>query len=134
MERRTLPREPYRGGQIYGNQLDHTTWTSRALYCGEPKKGNEVLCDGCWIEYLNQEEAIPRFAEGNTYGHYVQKSVLDGRWRVYDSKNEVLIAECDTEAEARTAAGQDILQWEGENGEPIDATPEEIMTWRLSSA
>lgn len=129
---KTLPREPWRGGQICGEQLSTTTWTSRASYCGEPKKAMDVICEEHWNRYIAEDGEMPDFAEGNAVGHFVQQSVLDGRWRVYDGDNEALMGEADTEEIARRIAGQHILQWEGDDGKPEAATPEEIAAWEAS--
>lgn len=122
----TLPKEPWRGGQLCGWQLSQAIETARASYCGEPKMGGEIICYPHYVQNIEGGE-LPDFADGNEYGHYVQQSAIDGKWRVFSGCNDVLMSEHDTEFEAREAAGQHDLKWEPCEGDtPEDPTPEEL--------
>jgi hypothetical protein len=64
---RTLPREPWRGGQICGWQIAYgLPWS---VFCGEFKKTGSPVCD-VHDEELREENGgvLPRFAPGNALG------------------------------------------------------------------
>jgi len=62
---RTLPREPWRGGQICGWQIAVGGWDGPAVFCGDRKQHNEYLCRTHLSE--NEGEDL-RFADGNEVG------------------------------------------------------------------
>lgn len=106
---KTLPREPWRGSQICGYQLSHTTWTSRSSYCGEFKKTGSPVCD-VHDEEMREENGgtLPRFAPGNALGLAAYRII------------------------AMPFMFQ--LAWEPhEGGTPVPATAEEIRAWEAQS-
>lgn len=67
---RTLPREPWRGGQICGHQTNVGGWSEGSPeFCGEFKKPYSPVCDVHDAE-LREEYggALPKFAPGNALG------------------------------------------------------------------
>ncbi len=64
---KTLPREPWRGGQICGWQIGYGL--PHSIFCGELKKPGSPLC-----EYHDEQERLdnygqlPKFARGNVLG------------------------------------------------------------------
>lgn len=67
MENRTLPREPWRGGQICGWQISCGGWDSPMSFCGELKGIDLPTCEIHWEE-LVQDGEFPYFAPGNALG------------------------------------------------------------------
>lgn len=103
---RTLPREPWRGGQICGEQLEYGVVPGRLVFCGEFKKPGEFLCAEHLESHLEEWGEI-RFAPGNALGL----------------------------AEYRRAEMPYMFQlaWEPMKGDtPVPATEEEIEAWRAS--
>lgn len=67
---KTLPREPWRGGQICGHQTNVGGWSEgSAAYCGEFKKINSPVCDAHdWELREDNGGVLPKFASGNALG------------------------------------------------------------------
>lgn len=64
---RTLPREPWRGSQICGHQVEYTTWTTRAAYCGERKADGIPYCEEHFFQ-VEMECGQVVMAPGNALG------------------------------------------------------------------
>lgn len=128
---RTLPREPYRGGQICGYQTNVGGWSEgESEYCGEFKKPGSPLCEEHDKEMREEHGGVlPRFAPGNAPGLALRMSQWG--WSVYDDRDE-LVASADKRIDLVKAYGFE-LKWEPYEGTaPIDATPEEIAAWGTS--
>lgn len=66
---RTLPREPWRGGQICGWQMEYGVVGARMVFCGEYKKQGSPLCDEHDRDLREDNYGVlPRFAPGNALG------------------------------------------------------------------
>jgi hypothetical protein len=105
---KTLPREPWRGGQICGEQLEYGVVGGRMVFCGEFKKLGSPLCVQHDEEArLDNYGTLPTFASGNALG---------------------------LAAYRRTAMPYMFqLAWEPMKGDrPIPATREEIKAWEKS--
>jgi hypothetical protein len=106
---RTLPREPWRGGQICGFQTNVGGWSEgQPEYCGNYKKLNSPVCDVHDTE-LREENGgtLPRFAEGNALGLAAYR--------------------------LRTMPYMFELAWEPFEGDrPVPATEEEVKAWEMS--
>lgn len=99
---KTLPREPYRGGQICGEQLEYGVVPGRSVFCGDHKAHLAYYCVvHAWEVIRDGEDPSLGMAEGNALG------------------------------DVRIPAE---LQWEGEDGKPQTATPEEIKAWLSSGS
>lgn len=127
MERRTLPREPYRGGQICGYQEEYGVVPGRSVFCGDFKALGEYFCQH-HHDWLEADGPI-RVAPGNVLG--LELTFCSNAWQVRDSDGELLSASLNLRMLKRVYGFT--LQWEGENGELVDATPEEITAWKLSA-
>lgn len=65
----TLPREPWRGGQICGEQLEYGVVPGRSVYCGEYKKPGSPVCEEHDRELREDNYGVlPKFAPGNALG------------------------------------------------------------------
>lgn len=129
MGMRKLFREPYRGGQICGEQLEYGVMPGRVVFCGEPKQPGEFFCPAHYEDIVQSGAYGPiRTAEGNARGLHVWR--VSGVWKAYDSDMNLLGEFADAEALKQTGIG--VLQWEGEDSEPVDATPEETAEWLAS--
>lgn len=105
---RTLPREPWRGGQICGEQLEYGVVPGRLVFCGEFKKPGSPLCTVHDRELrLDNYGVLPKFAPDNALG---------------------------LAAYRRTSMPYMFqLGWEPDDGDkPIPATEEEIKAWERS--
>lgn len=68
---KTLPREPWRGGQICGYQTNVGGWSEGSpAYCGELKKPGSPVCEEHDRELREETEdgRLPKFAPGNALG------------------------------------------------------------------
>lgn len=66
---RTLPREPWRGSQICGWQLEYGVVPGRMVFCGEFKKQGSPLCKEHDAEMREEYGGLlPKFAPGNALG------------------------------------------------------------------
>lgn len=67
---KTLPREPWRGGQVCGYQTNVGGWSEgEPEFCGEFKKLNSPLCDEHDKELRERNGGrLPKFAPGNAPG------------------------------------------------------------------
>ncbi len=66
---KTLPREPYRGGQICGEQLEYGVVPGRSVFCGEHKASMMYFCPvHAWEHRQSGDAPEPRMAEGNVVG------------------------------------------------------------------
>lgn len=104
---KTLPREPWRGGQICGYQTEYGT--GRSVFCGEFKKASSPLCEEHDREMREDNYGrLPKFAPGNALG--LPK---------YRRKAMPYLFQ---------------LSWEPdeEPDTPIPATPEQIAAWKAS--
>lgn len=70
---RTLPREPFRGGQICGWQTNVGGWsTGEPAYCGERKMDGAYHCPEHEADIRANYGARYRMAPGNTRGDFTQ--------------------------------------------------------------
>lgn len=104
---RTLPREPWRGGQICGYQTAYgMPWS---VYCGEMKKPGSPLCEEHDAEMREEYGSLPKFAPGNALGL--------------------------AEYRRTTMPCMFQLAWEPYEGDrPVPASEEEIKAWESSAA
>lgn len=65
MTPKTLPREPWRGSMICGEQMGYGAFSH--LFCGERKAVGLYLCRTHWDELIADGDSI-HFAEGNAWG------------------------------------------------------------------
>jgi hypothetical protein len=100
---RVVPREPWRGGQVCGQQIHYGTvalplgtWSS---FCGELKADGVPLCPVHRDEQLEEYGEIPKFAPGNAVG-------------------------CSTAAP--------FLYWEGSDGERVSPDLKDVEDWRTA--
>jgi hypothetical protein len=108
---RTLPKEPWRGGQVCGYQTNVGGWSEgQPEYCGEFKKPGSPLCDEHDAELREEYDGVlPTFAPGNAPGLAVYRRTL----MPYMFQ----------------------LAWETEDPDkPKPATPEEIAAWEASGS
>jgi len=105
---KTLPREPWRGGQICGEQLEYGVIGSRMVFCGELKKPGSPLCEEHDKEMREDNGGqLPKFAPGNALGLAAYRR--------------------------ETMHYMFQLAWETEDPDaPRAATPEEIAAWEAS--
>lgn len=107
---KTLHREPWRGGQICGEQLEYGVVPGRLVFCGELKKPDSYACD-VHDKALREETldgSLPKFAPGNAKGL--------------------------AEYRRRTMPYMFELRWEPEKGRvPIMPTPEELAAFEAQS-
>lgn len=68
---KTLPREPWRGSMICGEQIAYGAYSS--VFCGERKADGLYLCRTHWDELTADGDSV-FFAEGNALG--------DSKWAV----------------------------------------------------
>lgn len=104
---RTLPREPWRGGQICGYQIAYgLPWS---VFCGEFKKLNSPLCDEHDRDMREENGGrLPEFAEGNAPGLAAYRRT--------------------------TMPYMFQLSWEPYEGDrPVPATEDEIRAWEASA-
>lgn len=123
---RTLPREPWRGGQICGEQLEYGVVPGRSVFCGEFKKLGSPVCEQHDKELREDNYGVlPKFAPGNATG--LEITFCSQSWLVRDEFG-VMLAASEKRITLVLMHGFD-LQWEGEDGEPVDATLEELAAW-----
>lgn len=67
MTPKTLPREPWRGSMICGEQTEYGVIPGRMVFCGNRKGHGLYLCDEHWDD-LVADGACMRFAPGNALG------------------------------------------------------------------
>lgn len=133
---KTLPREPWRGGQICGWQLEYGVVPGRMVFCGEFKKPGSPLCDEHDKEMREEYGGtLPRFAPGNAMGLELRQTQWG--WSVFDGHG-FLCSSADDKAELE-AHYSFTLSWEppdtsdDPHGEdPVPATEEEIRAWKES--
>lgn len=128
---KTLPREPWRGGQICGYQIAYgLPWS---IFCGEFKKPDSPACSVHDAE-LREENGgpLPRFAPGNALGLELKKTRWG--WSVYDGYGG-LCASADDRTDLEEHYGF-TLSWEPYEGtdDPVPATEEEITAWKESTS
>lgn len=127
---KTLPREPWRGGQICGEQTAYgLPWS---IFCGEFKKPGSPLCEEHDQEARTDNYGVlPKFATGNALGLKIRQT--HWRWSVYDGYGD-LCSSADDRAELERFYGF-TLSWETDDPDkPEPATPEEIQRWKNSGA
>ena len=124
---RTLPREPWRGGQICGYQSEYGVVPGRTVQCGEFKAPGLYFCrhHHKWVSL----DGPIRMAEGNVRGLSL---VQDGdRWVVLSGSGMFRAASPDRAFLEKVYGFT--LEWEPYEGDmPIPATPEEIAAWQAS--
>lgn len=105
---RTLPREPWRGGQICGYQIAYgLPWS---VFCGEFKKLGSPLCEEHDREMREENGGVlPKFAPGNALGlaayrHTAMPYMFQLAWEPH------------------------------EDDTPVPATEKEIERWKASGA
>ncbi len=89
---KTLPREPWRGGQICGEQTNVGGWSEGpAAYCGEFKKLGSPVCDEHDRELREDNDGVlPRFSPGNDLGLTLAQHGTS--WFVFNEGEEVVAA------------------------------------------
>lgn len=105
---RILPREPWHGGQICGEQTEYGVIPGRSVFCGEFKMLNSPACETHDRELrADNYGVLPRFAEGNALGLAAyRRETMPYMFR---------------------------LAWETEDtGKPEPATEEETAAWLAS--
>jgi hypothetical protein len=125
---KTLPREPWRGGQICGYQTAYgLPWS---VFCGEFKKLGSPLCEEHDREMREENYgSLPKFTPGNALGLELKRTVHG--WSVYDRYGD-LCSSANDRAELEAYYGF-TLSWETEDPDkPEPATPEEIAAWGAS--
>lgn len=125
---KTLPREPWRGGQICGYQTAYgLPWS---VFCGESKKPGSPLCDEHDKEMREEHGGyLPRFAPGNALGLALKQS--EWGWSVLTGEG-LLCASSDDRSRLAEVYGF-TLSWETEDPDkPEAATAEEIAAWEAS--
>lgn len=128
---RTLPREPWRGGQICGYQTNVGGWSEgEAEYCGEFKKPGSPVCEQHDKELREDNYGVlPKFAPGNALG--LELTFCSASWLLRDADGELVAGSARRET-LESMYGFD-LQWEAyEVDTPIDATPAETAAWEAS--
>jgi hypothetical protein len=125
---KTLPREPWHGGQICGEQLEYGVVPGRSVFCGEFKKLGSPACKQHDKE-LREYGVLPKFAEGNALG--VRIASCSESWIAFDACDEIVAAERTLFAlEERLGF---VLSWETEDPDaPEPATVDEIAAWEMS--
>jgi hypothetical protein len=119
---KTLPREPWRGGQICGYQTAYgLPWS---VFCGEFKKLGSPLCAHHDKELREEHGGVlPRFADGNALG--LRITICSASWLVRDVHGELRGA-ARTLPELKERYGF-TLKWEPYEGDtPVDPTAEEL--------
>lgn len=134
---KVLTREPWRGSQICGYQLTHTTWTERESYCGERKAPGLYACTEHDAD-MRMEFGEVRMAPGNARGVRIEQyphgwSAYSVGWDV-DGSDDELIESADDRATLERSVGIGVLLWEGEDGEPVQPTPEEVAAYAPQDA
>ncbi len=129
---RTLPREPWRGGQICGEQLEYGVVPGRSVFCGEFKNLGSPLCEVHDREMREEYGGVlPRFAPGNALG--LRLAHCGQSWIARDVYDEIYAAEATGHALDERIGRT--LSWETEDPDkPEPATPEEITAWEASDA
>lgn len=124
---KTLPREPWRGGQICGYQSEYGVVPGRTVHCGEFKAPGLYFCRE-HHEWVLLDGPI-RMAKGNALGLSI---VQDGdRWTVISGSGMFRAASHDRAFLERIYGFT--LSWEPYEGDmPIPATEEEIKAWQQS--
>lgn len=127
---RTLPREPWRGGQICGYQTAYgLPWS---IFCGEMKKPGSPLCEEHDHDLRGGHGGgLPRFAPGNALG--LRLTSCSGGWLVRDEYDDLIDAS-DSRNDLARQYGFTLL-WEPyeEGEEPSLATEEEVRKWKESA-
>lgn len=77
---KTLPREPWRGGQICGEQLEYGLVPGRMVFCGERKESGSY-----WCRRHHDDEA--RMAAGNVLGE--ESEPLELLWEPFEGAEPV---------------------------------------------
>lgn len=128
---RTLPREPWRGGQICGHQTNVGGWSEgSAAYCGEFKKLGSPLCEEHdREERLDNYGVLPKFAEGNALG-LVLEEIPNYGWGVYDQHGRTIGTNHLHDGPLKRIYGF-TLRWEPDEGVvPIIPEPEELAAFQ----
>lgn len=123
----TLPREPWHGGQICGEQLEYGVVPGRSVYCGEFKKLGSPACEEHDRELREDNYGVlPEFAEGNALGVEIVR--YERGWCVHDVYG-ALIAGADHRDTLEYMHGF-TLSWEPYEGDtPVEPTPEELAAY-----
>jgi hypothetical protein len=126
---RTLPREPWRGGQICGWQTNVGGWSEgAAAYCGEFKKLGSLLCEAHdRLERMDGYGSLPKFAPGKALG--LELTFCSTSWVVRDAYGE-LVRAASTQRELADWFGF-TLRWEPYEGPvPVIPTAEELAAFQ----
>jgi hypothetical protein len=121
---RTLPREPWRGGQICGYQTAYgLPWS---IFCGEFKKPGSPLCPEHDKEVREEHGgALPRFAPGNALG--LEITSCSQSWLLRDG-NGMFVDAADAYEQLRREYF--FLRWEPYEGTlPIVPTEKELASF-----
>lgn len=122
---KTLPRKPWRGGQICGYQTAYgLPWS---IFCGEFKKLGSPMCEEHDREMREDNYGVlPKLDDGNALGTEIVR--YERGWCVHDVHGDRIagVARRDTLEYMHGFT----LQWEPYEGEtPIDPTPEELAAF-----
>lgn len=126
---RTLPREPWRGGQICGYQTAYgLPWS---IFCGEFKKPGSPVCEEHDRELREENYGVlPKFADGNALGlrlWQMRRGQRKGWWAVGRTS---WIAAAPSRKHMEEKYGF-TLRWEPFDGDvPITPTPEELAAFQ----
>jgi len=123
---RTLPREPWRGGQICGEQIGYGL--PHSIFCGEFKKLGSPACEEHDRELREDNYGVvPKFAKGNALG--LELTFCSVSWVVRDGDG-VLIDAHQSRAALQSKHGF-MLCWEPYEGDtPIPADDDELAAFQ----
>lgn len=122
---KTLPREPWRGGQICGYQIAYGL--PRSIFCGELKVLGRYFCQE-HHDWVILDGPI-RMARGNAQGLRLRASRWG--WSVTDRWGQ-LCASADNRAQLEETYGFTLL-WEGEDDRPATPTDDELHAFQKDS-
>lgn len=126
---KTLPREPWRGGQICGYQTAYGL--PHSIFCGEFKKPGSPACEEHDRELREDNYGVlPKFAPGNALG--LELTFRSGTWRVHDVHGDLIAGSA--RRETLEYMHGFTLSWEPwEGSSPIEPTPEELAAFAAST-
>lgn len=122
MATKTLPREPWRGGQLCGYQSEYGAVPGRSVFCGEYKAPGLYFCQEHHNWVLGEYGSI-RLAPGNAAGLELKSTVYG--WSVYDGSGALCGSSSDrADLEERYGFTLKWAPYEGQT--PQDPTAEEL--------
>lgn len=125
---KTLPREPWRGGQICGYQSEYGVIPGRSVFCGEYKGLGLYFCPE-HDQWVREECGQVRIAPGNAIGLEIVPSDVTAGYYIARDKDGQTRAGARSRTDLARMLGFD-LQWEPHQGiHPIDPTDEELRAF-----